>query len=280
MSSFEKDVLDFTPPPLSSVNAAVKLTEAYFDPIFFGLDNISPEKPALLVGNHTIYGTLDVPLIFAEAYRERGVVIRGLADAAHYKIPGWRDLLHRSGIVVGNRHNCSRLMEAGETLLVYPGGAREVAKRRGEKYQLTWKTRTGFAYMAIKHQYPITPIASVGADDTFDIHFDAYDFKESHIGQWLLKNKRFNKIMRNGDVLMPICTGIGLSSIPRPERFYFSFGSPIDTTPFKGQEDDLEVQWHVRKLIGDALEKEIEMLQRFRESDSERSTLRRLLTRY
>lgn len=280
MSPFEKDVLDFTPPPLATVNAAVKLTETYFNPVFFGHDNIDPAHPTLLVGNHTIYGMLDVPLIFAEAYRSKGVVIRGLADEAHFTIPGWRDMLHRSGIVVGNRANCSRLMTSGETLLVFPGGAREVAKRRGEKYQLTWKTRTGFAYMAIKHQYPITPIASVGADDTFDIHYDAYDFKASALGRWLLRNKRFNALMRNGDVLMPFSTGVGLTSIPRPERFYFSFGKPIDTTPFKGQEDDREVQWHVRKLIADALEQEIAMLKQYREKDTEKSVLRRLLSRY
>jgi hypothetical protein len=35
-------------------------------------------------------------------------------------------------------------------VLVYPGGGREVAKRKGEKYQLLWKERVGFARLAIE----------------------------------------------------------------------------------------------------------------------------------
>ncbi len=280
MTPTNKDVLDFTPPSVPAVNAAMKLSETYFNPLFFGLENLHKNKPTLLVGNHTIYGSLDVPLIFSEVLRKKDIAIRGLADEAHFKIPVWRDFLHKGGVIVGNRENCSRLMEAGETLLVFPGGAREVAKRKGEKYQLTWKTRTGFAYMAIKYQYPITPIASLGADDVYDILFDAYDFKESRIGRWLLKNKNINRQLRNGDVIMPMTTGIGPTIIPRPERFYFSFGKPIDTTPFKGQEDNLEIQWQVRKLISEALEKEIDALKRYRTSDDSQGLFRRLFSKY
>ncbi|PCJ42349.1 MAG: acyltransferase [Moraxellaceae bacterium] len=280
MNPIDKDVLDFTPPPLETVNAFTRLSEAYFNPLFFGLENISKDRPTLLVGNHTIYGALDVQFILAEAYRSRGVMIRGLADELHFKMPLWRNFLFSGGVVVGNRKNCSRLMAAGETLLVYPGGAREVAKRKGEKYKLTWKTRTGFAYMAIKHGYPITPIASLGADDAYDILFDAYDFKESRVGKWLLKNKTINKQLRNGDTIMPLAKGLGPTMIPRPERFYFSFGKPIDTTPFKGKEDDLEVQWQVRKLISDALENELETLKRFRFRDTDKGLLRRLLSKF
>jgi 1-acyl-sn-glycerol-3-phosphate acyltransferase len=43
------------------------------------------------------------------------------------------------------------MMEAGETLLVYPGGGREVTKGRGTNYKLLWEGRTGFVRMAIKH---------------------------------------------------------------------------------------------------------------------------------
>ena len=280
MNPIDKDILDFRPPPSSAVDSATRLSRAYFNPIFFGLDNLSKDKPTLLVGNHTIYGSIDVPLIFAEVLREKNIAIRGLADAAHNKIPIWRDFLHQGGVVIGNRENCSRLMEAGETLLVYPGGAREVAKRKGEEYKLTWKTRTGFTYMAIKYQYPITPIASLGADDIYDIVFDAYDFQESHVGRWLLGKKPVNKLLRGGDVFMPLTKGIGPTAIPRPERFYFSFGKPIDTTPFKGLEDDLEVQWQVRRLVSDALEEEIETLKRFRFSDSSGGFFRRLLSKH
>jgi len=52
------------------------------------------------------------------------------------------------------------------TVLVFPGGAPEVNKRRGEKYQLMWKERIGFARLAIQYSYPIVPFAAVGAEES------------------------------------------------------------------------------------------------------------------
>ena len=34
--------------------------------------------------------------------------------------------------------NLYRLLQANEMVLLFPGGAREALKRRGEKYQLIW----------------------------------------------------------------------------------------------------------------------------------------------
>ncbi|MGE5441823.1 MAG: hypothetical protein ACM3Q0_02020, partial [Bacteroidota bacterium] len=58
-------------------------------------------------------------------------------------------------------------------IVVFPGGGREVARRKGEQYKLIWKARTGFVRMAIRYGYPVVPFAQVGADDAFDILVDA-----------------------------------------------------------------------------------------------------------
>lgn len=267
MSALKKDILDYTPPPLEAVERALKLQSLYFDPRFYGLEYVDREQPALYVGNHSIYGSLDAPLVFSTLYREKGIVLRSLGDTFHWKVPVWRDIVTEGGAVPGTRENCARLMEAGEHVMVFPGGGREVAKRKGEQYKLTWKTRTGFAYMAIKHQYPIIPIASVGADDAFDIKYDAYDFQASMLGKLLMKSKAVAEQLRGGDVFMPFSTGVGPTFIPRPERFYFAFGEPIDTREFEGQEDNLEVQWKLRKRVMDAIETEIETLKQIRSHD-------------
>ena len=64
-------------------------------------------------------------------------------------------------------------MKAGENILLFPGGAREVAKRKGEAYQLVWKKRLGFVRLAVEHSYRILPFASVGQEDAFSIILDA-----------------------------------------------------------------------------------------------------------
>lgn len=66
---------------------------------------------------------------------------------------------------------------------------------------------------------------------------------------------------------MPISRGIGPTLLPRPERFYFAFGEPIDTEEFIGEEDNVEVQWILRKRVMDAIETGLEDLRGIRTHD-------------
>jgi len=89
-----------------------------------------------------VFGVLDV-LLFADAlYRERGISLRMLADRNHFRFPLWRDFVMADGGVLRTPANCAALMRRGEHLLVFPGGAREVFKHKGEAYRLIWKERT------------------------------------------------------------------------------------------------------------------------------------------
>ena len=140
-------------------------------PKIYGLENL-PANGSLLVGNHTIFRFLDLPFMMAEVWKRRRLVIRGLGEHAHYAIPVWRDLLAACGMVRGTRDNVRALMGDRQTILVFPGGAREVNKRRGQQYQLLWKERIGFARLAIEQGYPVVPFAAVGADDMLDVIVD------------------------------------------------------------------------------------------------------------
>lgn len=250
----------------------------YFRPRFFGLDKITPAQPALLVGNHTLYGVFDVPLLIAQIYHDRHILVRGLADHFHYAVPGWRTLLDRSGCVHGTPANCSRLMEAGEHVMVFPGGAREVCKRRGEQYQLVWKQRTGFCRLAIQHQYPIIPFAVVGPDDAYDIVLDARDVLDSRVGGWLAKSALFKRegVLRGGEFLPPLGRGIGPTALPRPEPFYIAFGDPIHTIEFSA---DQYSQFQLRDQVAASIQGLMSELLLYRERDHRPGTLRRLLTR-
>ena len=78
-------------------------------------------------------------------------------------------------MIEGTPENCAALMQQGESILVFPGGSREVMRRKNDGYALFWKQRTGFVKMAVAHGYDILPFASVGPNESFDIHYDAYD---------------------------------------------------------------------------------------------------------
>jgi len=274
----DPSVLDFKAPSVREFWLATAASRAYFRPRFYGMDNISADRPTLFVGNHTIYGVLDVPLMIAQIYKDKGVLVRALADHFHFEVPVWRDMLIRSGGVDGTRPNCRALMRSGQHVLVFPGGGREVAKRKGEQYQLTWKQRTGFARMAIENGYPITPFVSLGADDAFDILLDADDISDSAVGHALRRSGLYDGLLRNGDMIMPVSRGLGLTALPRPERFYFGFGKPISTRKYEGMAGDDEAVMELRGKVERAIKRKLKELEEIRASQDKATIFDRIVS--
>jgi 1-acyl-sn-glycerol-3-phosphate acyltransferase len=235
-------------------------------PEVVGIDRV-PDRGALFVGNHTIFGFLDLPFMMSELWKRRGVVLRGLGDHGHYALPVWRDLLEMCGMVRGTRDNVRALMREGEPVLVFPGGSGEVFKRRGQKYELLWKERLGFARLAIEFGYPIVPFAAVGAEEMYDVVAD-----ESMPGL-----QQVSALMKRlvGVPLPPLARGAGPTLLPRPERLYFSFGEPIETARFEGRSDD-EAARALRDEVKAAVAAGIDELQELRSEDPKRSLVGRL----
>lgn len=258
---------DYRPPAADHIRRMLRLQRWYFTPKLLGAENVDPNRPGLFVGNHAIFGIIDSPLFASELYSRTGAYPRSLGDHFHFDVPGWGDLLIRYGAVPGTRENCSRLMQAGQHVLVFPGGAREVAKRRSEINRLTWKNRTGFARMAIEHSYDIIPFASVGCDESYTILFDGDDFRNSRAGRWLLDRPRLNKLLRDGDTFMPLARGLGPTLLPRPEPFWFMIGKPIPTGEYAGREDDREALWDLRSKTSASIEAMIEQLKQKRAAE-------------
>jgi 1-acyl-sn-glycerol-3-phosphate acyltransferase len=237
-------------------------------PRFYGVERVPARRPVMIAGNHTLLGVLDVPLMLLGLFERRHVWPRPLGDHVHFRIPGWRALLRAFGTVPGTPETCRALMRAGESVLVFPGGGREVFKRKGEQYRLFWSGRSGFARLAIEHGYPIVPLAAVGAEECYDILVDAGD---------LLRWVPPLRWVPRADETPPLVCGLGPTPLPRPERFYFHFGPPIETRHLAGLEDDERVQLTVREQVRSAVETGIAFLLRAREQDPERRLLPRLL---
>ncbi len=227
----------------------------------------------ILAGNHTLMGVLDVPLMILGLHEETGVFPRPLGDHLHFQIPLWADLLRAFGTVDGTRENCRGLMQAGESILVFPGGGREVFKKHGEQYKLMWGNRSGFARLAIEESFPIVPFSAVGAEDAFDILFDADDILASPVGPLV------ERLAPRVDVIPPVVRGVGLTNLPRPERFYFRFAPPVETADLKGSENDADACFALRERVRESIEVGITALLMERERDPDRHLAPRLLHR-
>ena len=173
-------------------------------------------------------------------------------------------------MVRGTRDNVRALMHDQQTILVFPGGGREVFKRRGQRYQLLWRDRMGFARLAIEQGYRIVPCAAVGAEDMLDV---VADVDTPGYGEFARLSKKVT-----GFPVPPMVRGIGLTAIPRPERLYFWFGEPVDTTRFAGQADDTAART-VRDEVKQAILAGIQFLHDERDHDPDRDLARRLFRR-
>ena len=272
-------ITDFQPPSVKSLQRMLRVANAWFSPLFLGLEKLDLSKPALWVGNHTLYGLFDVPLLVEYLYREQGVFVRGLGDRAHFAVPGWSQLLVKAGMVLGTPENCAALMQSGQHVLVFPGGGREVMRRKGEDYQLIWKNRSGFARLAIEHGYDIIPFGALGADENFDILLDAGEVSRSRLWTLFDDHLKLSERTRGGDMIPPLVRGIGASLVPRPQRFYFGFGKRISTARLQGKSEDARRVRALREKVAKSIESELEKLKLYREQDRPQnwSALRRFL---
>ncbi len=257
----DESILAFEPPSQATLRRLLAPVRVWHRPWFTGLEHVDPSRPTMLVGNHTLYGVLDVPHVLCELQRVHGIYPRTLGDRLHFAVPLWRDLLAAVGCVKGTRENCALLMRAGQHVMVFPGGAREVFKRKGEAYRLVWKERIGFAQMAAAFGYRIVPFASLGADDALHIDVDAGDVMRSRVGALLKATGIADRFLRGGEELPPLVHGLGRTPIPAPEKFYFSFGEPIETRRLRGRVDDIAAMQSLRARVAASIEAQLVALE-------------------
>jgi 1-acyl-sn-glycerol-3-phosphate acyltransferase len=224
------------------------------------LHNLPPDGRFLLVGNHTQSSAegLLIPLLVRRAI---GTRVRPLTDRNFGRMGGLPgDLLAAVGAVVGAPETARELMVHNEPILVFPGGGREIAKFKGEEYTLRWQDRTGFARLAVEYSYPIVPVGLVGGDDV-------YRSMTTRDGRWgRLSQSLTERLSGRSDMAMPLLRGIGPTLIPRPQRMYLRFGSPIDTAkPARVTEE----KWvtTVKQNAQQSLEQILAELQEIRSSD-------------
>ncbi|MGB2811165.1 MAG: 1-acyl-sn-glycerol-3-phosphate acyltransferase, partial [Mycobacterium sp.] len=104
-------------------------------PYVRGLANLPADGRFLLVGNHTLFSMAEVVLIPYFVRTAIGTRVRPLADRQFARMTGIQAALVTAyGAVIGTPAAARRLMDEGESVLVFPGGAREISKYRGEEY--------------------------------------------------------------------------------------------------------------------------------------------------
>lgn len=132
-----------------------------------GAENFHKHPVAVYTSNHTSY--MDTPVIFASLPFQFRILAK--KDLWHWPLIGW--YLQRSGqmpIDIENPHaslaslgGAVKALRAGMPLFVFPEGGRTVT---GELKPFL----SGAAYLAVRAQVPLVPIALTGVFDLLPIH--------------------------------------------------------------------------------------------------------------
>ena len=266
------DVAAFQPNAADLRAARVLLApwRALTDPRIDGFEGLPAGGRYLLVGNHTTLGVFDVPFLVLDIHERTGVLVRSLGERQHYRVPLWRDLLTRFDTVSGTRENARRLLAAGQAMLVFPGGGREVARRRGDHYPLVWRERIGFARLALEFGYPIVPFSMIGVDEMWDVVADADD------ALFAPARALAKRLDVDPEMLFPIVRGLGPTPLPRPQRIYGRLATPIDARGFGTSWDDTAAAAELRDRVREAVAGGIEDLKAERDDDPARHLAPRL----
>jgi len=129
-------------------------------------------KQYMVISNHSGQVAIDGLLImmaFTFALRPPRI-LRGMVERFLPGLPFLGEIVSQTGNVLGDRKNCSYLLEKGESLLVFPEGVRGIAKNTSKFYQMQPFT-SGFFRLALKNQVDILPIAVVGAEEFYPFVF-------------------------------------------------------------------------------------------------------------
>lgn len=183
---------------------AAKLATRYHRAKLIGAHHL-PTGPALLVGNHGLYG-YETPVFFYLLLQATGRYPLGLADRGFFRLPVFKTVMPMIGGIEGTPDNALRALNGGGLVVCYPGGAREVFKRPTARYQLRWEHTSGFVRVAMAAGVPIIPFAGHGIDDIFAV-------SEGLTVRLSRKKRRYT-----APVGMPV---------PLPVRLKFAIGRPM-----------------------------------------------------
>ncbi|MDP9034632.1 MAG: acyltransferase family protein [Myxococcota bacterium] len=217
----------------------------YFRSDVHGIENVPPGR-VLLIANHSGQVPLDGALLSAAMFMdaEPPRILRAMVEKWAGALPFLSLVLPRVGQVVGVPENAKRLLAQGEALLVFPEGARGIAKTFDHRYKLT-EFGLGFMRLAIETDTPIIPVAVVGAEEQY-VSVGNLDAVAR-----LLRMPVFPVIPQ---LLLPG------GQLPLPTKYRIWFGEPMR---FSGDADDddsviEEKVWLVKQTIQSMLNRGLE----------------------
>jgi 1-acyl-sn-glycerol-3-phosphate acyltransferase len=149
----------------------VPVYRSYFKVRVFGAENVQ-DHSYIVASNHTGQIPLDGMLITLAFLLDVAPprVLRAMVERFMAQLPFVGDFSAQTGAILGDRANCSYLIDNGESILVFPEGVRGVSKNTPDFYKLK-SFSEGFYRIALQKKTPILPVCVIGAEEMFPFVF-------------------------------------------------------------------------------------------------------------
>jgi len=198
----------------------------YFRLAVHGVENVPPQGPVLLVGNHN-GGFLPTDGFFTTlAIWDRFGPARGVYALAHdflFHDPTLRRYALKLGSLRAGHESARRVFDLGGIVLVYPGSDLDVFRPWRERNRIVLGGRKGFLRLALGSGVPIVPVVSAGTHEQFIVLTR---------GDRLARMLRMHRWART--FVCPIVLSVpwGLTSgfvpyVPLPAQTSVAFGAPM-----------------------------------------------------
>jgi 1-acyl-sn-glycerol-3-phosphate acyltransferase len=162
------------------------------------------DEPVLFVANHGFGGVFDLNVSAAYAAFEDLALTRPVIALTHQLAwtLGAGELLESVGSRPASRASALGAFEAGENVLVLPGGDVEAAKSFADRNKIVFSGRRGFAQLAMDADVPIVPVVTAGAGESLLVLSD---------GQRLARALRLDSLLRAKTMPVAISVPWGLT---------------------------------------------------------------------
>lgn len=150
----------------------------YFRVQTSGWHHIPPHDQVLLVGSHNGgLATPDMVMMMYDWFRRFGPErsVYGLLHPTIWKrFPIVAHLAAQVGAVMAHPKMAIAALRRGASVLVYPGGAKDVFRPHSLRHKICLDGNRSFIKLALEYNVPIVPLISYGAHDTLIILADYY----------------------------------------------------------------------------------------------------------
>lgn len=175
----------------------------WYRPRVHGLEDVPADRPVVYVAKHPRgYLYLETMLLGLLTFWDSGrVPFRPMEKrgTSLHRTPGLAWIRRHVGTIEATEEAARAALAGGESLLVFPGGARELY---GPPDAIDWRGRRGFARIAAAAGVPVVPLAIGGADQQHPLRLP---------------------LGKGGSLWLPL--------FPLPVPLDFWFGAPIPPPP-------------------------------------------------